>query len=256
MSTYVLIPGAGGEAWYWHRAVPLLEARGHEAIAVDLPAADDSCGWPEYADAVVNAIGDRQDLILVAQSLGGFTAPLVCERVPVAMLVLLNAMIPRPGETGGEWWSNTVQGAAQREYLARIGVSADQANDDRVLYFHDVPADVVDEAYRRGEPQQSWMPMTQPWPLDAWPDVPTRVVAGRDDRLFPAEFQQRVARERLGIDADLLDGGHLLALSEPEALVERIESNRAELAERHGPPIVNHHLRWLAPVRPSQRNPT
>jgi pimeloyl-ACP methyl ester carboxylesterase len=256
MSTYVLIPGAGGEAWYWHRAVPVLEAHGHQAIAVDLPAADDSCGWQEYADAVVHAIGDRRDLTLVAQSLGGFTAPLVCERVPVAMLVLLNAMIPRRGETGGEWWSNTGQGEAQRAYLARIGVSEESAEDDRVLYFHDVPAEVVEEAFRRGEPRQSWTPMTQPWPLDAWPDVPTRVVAGRDDRLFPAEFQRRVALERLGIDADLLEGGHLIALSEPEALVERIESYRAGLAERHGPPVVDPHLTWRPPVRPSQRNPT
>jgi pimeloyl-ACP methyl ester carboxylesterase len=176
----------------------------------------------------VDAIGARRDLILVAQSLGGFTAPLVCERVPVELLVLVNAMIPRPGETGGDWWANTGQSESQSRYLQRIGVAAESA-DDKVLYFHDVPADIVDEAYRRGEPQQSWMPMTQPWPLHAWPDVPTRVVAGRDDRLFPVEFQQRVARERLGLEPDVIDGGHLLALSQPETLVERLEAYRAEL---------------------------
>ena len=61
------------------------------------------------------------------------------------------------------------------------------------MYFHDVPAEVRDEALGQGEPQQSWTPMTQPWPLDAWPDVPIRVLVGRDDRLFPAAFQRRVA---------------------------------------------------------------
>ncbi len=37
---FVLIPGAGGAAWYWHRVVPLLQEAGHEAIAVDLVRAE------------------------------------------------------------------------------------------------------------------------------------------------------------------------------------------------------------------------
>src|ERR671932_2603625 len=92
MVTYILIPGAGGVAWYWHLLEAELRERGHEAVAVDLPAADDSAGLSEYADAVVGASGDRTDLVLVAQSFGGFTAPLVCEQVPVDLLVMLNAM--------------------------------------------------------------------------------------------------------------------------------------------------------------------
>jgi pimeloyl-ACP methyl ester carboxylesterase len=229
MATYVFIPGAGGETWYWHPVRQRLEARGHETVAVRLPANDDAAGWREYADAVVDAIGERRGLILVAQSLGGFTAPLVCERKPTDLLVLLNGMIPRPRETGGDWWANTGQGEAQRAYLDRIGVSGAQADDDKVIYFHDVPADLVEEAYRHGEPDQSWTPMTQPWPLDRWPDVPTRVITGRDDRLFPVEFQQRIARERLGIEAEVLQGGHMLMLSQPDALAEQLERYRAEL---------------------------
>lgn len=81
MRTFVLIPGAGGAAWYWHRVVPLLQDEGHEAIAVDLPGADELAGLPEYTREVVNAIGDRVDVVIVAQSLGGFTAPLVAAKV-------------------------------------------------------------------------------------------------------------------------------------------------------------------------------
>ena len=80
MSTFVLIHGAGSEAWYWHLVVPDLRSRGHDAVAPELPSDDDSAGFPEYADAVVETVGDRTDLVLVAQSLGGFTAPLVCAR--------------------------------------------------------------------------------------------------------------------------------------------------------------------------------
>jgi pimeloyl-ACP methyl ester carboxylesterase len=231
MATYVLVPGAGGEAWYWHRLVSELEARGQEAIAVELPAGDDRAGWTEYADAIEAAIGSRttDQLILVAQSLAGFSAPLVADRRKVDLLVLLNAMIPLPGETGEAWWSNTRSKDAEEAHFKEIGLPAESANDDRVVYFHDVPAEIVDEAYARGEPQQSWFPMTQAWPLERWPDVPTRVLAGRDDRLFPAEFQKRVARERLGEDADVIEGGHLVSLSRPGLLADRLESYRNEL---------------------------
>jgi pimeloyl-ACP methyl ester carboxylesterase len=100
-----------------------------------------------------------------------------------------------------------------------------------VLYFHDVPEDVTAEAYRRGDPDQSMTPMRQPWPLTAWPDVPTRVLIGRDDRIFPAAFQRRAARERLGLDADEMPGGHLVALSQPQELAERLDAYRREINE-------------------------
>jgi pimeloyl-ACP methyl ester carboxylesterase len=225
-ATFVLIPGAGGDGRYWYLVVRRLRSMGHETVAVSLPAGDDSAGWKEYADVVVDAVGDRTGVILVAQSLGGFSAPMVCDRVPVELLVLLNAMIPVPGETGEAWWSNTGQGDAMRDHLVGLGLSAEDADDDDVVYFHDVPAAVRAEAFGDEEPKQSWTPMTEPWPLDAWPDVPTRVLVGRDDRLFPADFQRRVARDRLGIETDEIRGGHLPALSEPELVVERLETYR------------------------------
>ena len=125
--TFILIPGAGGSAWYWHLVAPLLQQRGHEAVPVSLPAADDTAGLPEYAAAVVRAIGNRdpRQVVLVAQSMAGFTAPLVCQQVPVALMVLVNAMIPRPGETPGEWWTNTRHDEAKREQNLRDGRPAD-----------------------------------------------------------------------------------------------------------------------------------
>jgi pimeloyl-ACP methyl ester carboxylesterase len=72
-------------------------------------------------------------------------------------------------------------------------------------------------------------PLDEPWPLASWPDVPTRVLAGRHDRMFPLDFQRRVARERLGIEAEAVDGGHMLALSNPAALADRLEAYRLEV---------------------------
>src|SRR4051794_2476414 len=98
MATFVCIHGAGGRASYWRLVAPELERHGHDVITVDLPC-DQEVGLGAYADAVVDAIGGgRGDIVLVAQSLAGFIAPLVCQRVPVDMMVLLTAMVPRPGE--------------------------------------------------------------------------------------------------------------------------------------------------------------
>ena len=230
--TFVLIPGAGGQAWYWHRVVDELHHRGHGAIAVDLPAGDDSAGLAAYTDAVVAAIGDAQPLVVVGQSMGGLTAPLVCARVPVDLLVLVNAMVPTPGETGGEWWDATDQATARADMAAREGRElSDDLLDD---FFHDVPQHVVEEAMRRGDPPQSSAPFAEPWPRDAWPQVPTRVLAGRDDRFFPADFQARVARQRLGITPDVVPGGHLVALSRPVELAEALVAAWLDLLDpRH-----------------------
>ena len=202
--TFVLVPGAGGSAWYWHRLVPELARRGAAAVAVDLPADDPTAGLAAYADAVVAAAGDAPDVVLVAQSMGGLTAPLVCARLPVRLLVLLNAMVPRPGETGGDWWSATGHDVA--------------ASDE--VFLHDVPPAV--QATAPPPRQQSGAPFGDPWPLEAWPDVPTVLLAGRDDRFFPPDFQRRVAAGRLGLPVEELPGGHLAALSYPAELADRL----------------------------------
>ena len=207
MATFVLLHGAGSDSWYWHLVEPELRARGHDVVAVDLPCDDDSAGLAEYADAVVRAVGDRRDLVLVAQSLAGFVAPLVCERVPVRLMVLVAAMVPAPGESPGDWWANT----------GHVFPTGDMDG----VFLHDVPPEVADEARRRGR-NQSGTPFERPWPLERWPAVPTRFLLCRDDRFFPADFQRRVVSDRLGIAPDEMDGGHLPALARPKELAERL----------------------------------
>jgi pimeloyl-ACP methyl ester carboxylesterase len=230
LATYVLIHGAASDSWYWHRVIPELRDRGHDVVAPDLPCDDDSAGLPEYADAVVEAIGDRVNgLVLVAQSLAGFTAPLVCERVRVKLLVMLAAMVPSPGESPGDWWVSTGYAEAKRAQDQRDGRTPDAPFDPMTIFFHDVPRDVVSAALQRGERRQSETPFQNPWPLRAWPTVPTRFLLCRDDRFFPAEFMRRVVKERLGITPDEMDGGHLPALSHPRELVSRLEAYRLAL---------------------------
>jgi pimeloyl-ACP methyl ester carboxylesterase len=223
MSTFVLIHGAGDVGWYWHLVEAELRRRGHDAVAPDLPCDDDSAGLAEYADAVVEAIGERTDLVVVAQSAGGFTAPLVCDRVPVTLLVLVAPVIPAPGEAPADYWANT-----------RYGEEAqDRYEDNIALFYQDVPPELASEALKRSR-GQSEARMGEPTPLAAWPDVPTRVLLCRDDRLFPAAFVRRVARERLGITPEEIDGGHTPALSRPRELAGLLEAYAAQVSASAG----------------------
>jgi pimeloyl-ACP methyl ester carboxylesterase len=215
MTSYVLIPGAGGSAWYWHRVVPLLRAAGHEAIPVDLPGDDESAGLPEYTRLVIDAIGGRDDVVLAAMSLGGFTAPLVAAKTPLRALVLVNAMIPVPGEMPGAWWDATGAAAARVAAAAEGGYGTEF--DVAAYFLHDVPPDVAAAGEQHQRPEAETVFGTA-CDFDAWPSIPVRVVAGAGDRFFPAGFQRTVARDRLGLEADVLPGGHLMALAQPDAL--------------------------------------
>jgi pimeloyl-ACP methyl ester carboxylesterase len=190
-------------------------------IAVDLPCDHPTAGFSEYADVVVEAIGDAGDVTLVAHSLGGMIAPLVCERIDVELLVFVAGMVPRPGESAEQWWVNT-------DY---------PWSDDETVdaFFHDLPPELAQEALRQLRPQ-SGAPMGEPSPLRAWPTVPTvptRAVIAREDRLFPADFLRRVTEERLGFTPDEMSGGHFPMLKHPVELANRLERYRTEVM---GPP--------------------
>jgi pimeloyl-ACP methyl ester carboxylesterase len=228
MTTFVLLPGAGSDSWFWHSLTPLLEAEGHRVIAVDLPWADESAGLDEYADVIVDSVdasgsgggarGGAGPIVLVAQSMSAFAAVIVCERLDVSELVLVAAMIPVPGETPGQWWQATGQEAAMRAFAVEEGRDPDAPFSDEEIFLHDVSASVIAEsaAHEPGGPAAA--PFESVWAAASWPDVPTRVIAGRYDRLFPLEFMQRISRERLGIDPEVIDTGHLTALSRPDQL--------------------------------------
>jgi hypothetical protein len=206
VSTFALIHGGDGSAWDWHLVAPALRDGGHDPVAVDLPSEDPSAGWWDSAAAVVEALGDRTgDLVVVGYSLGGFTAPLVCRRTAADLLVFVAGMIPAPGESLTDWWTTT---------------GWEESGPDDVFY-HDVPPDLAAEA-RTHECGQGESVLNGPCPADGWPDLPTRYLLLRDDRMFPAEWARRHARERLAIEPDEMGGGHYISLSRPRELAERL----------------------------------
>lgn len=216
MATFVLIHGGGDVGWYWHLVERELHAMGRRSVAPDLPCDDDSASLDDYADAVVAAIDDRRDLVVVGQSYGGFTAPLVAARLPVDALVLVAAMIPASGERPADWWTNTGHAEAVRRQAERDGGLT--GNDDPFVgYYHDVPRALAEKAISR-ERSESATAYAQPWPLAAWPAVPTRFILCTEDRFLPPPFLRRLVKERLGIVPDEIAASHCVALSRPRQL--------------------------------------
>jgi Alpha/beta hydrolase family len=215
MATFVLIHGAGDVGWYWHLVERELRQRGYDTLAPDLPCDDDSAGLAEYADTVVRAIGARRGLIVVGQSFGGFTAPLVAAQVPVDMLVLVAGMVPAPGEAPGDWSAST----GFDEVMSQQG----QRYPGGDLFYQDVPPALAEQARRKAR-DQSGTPGQTPWPLDAWPPVMTRFVLCSEDRFFPPEFMRRVVASRLGVVPDEIAAGHAVALSRPRELASLLVS--------------------------------
>ena len=217
MATYAWVHGAGDVGWYWHLVERELRARGHRTVAPDLPVEDDEASLLDNARVVVEAIGSTHDdgeLIVVGQSYGGWIAPIVADLANADRLVLVAPMIAQPGETTDDMWAATGWRMAEDED-GTIG-----------LFYHDVEPALAAEAMSK-ERRQSETAGREPWPLEAWPDVPTRVVIGSEDRFFPADWLRGVVRDRLGIEPDELPTGHTPALSRPGELVELLESYRS-----------------------------
>ncbi|MGH2960388.1 MAG: alpha/beta fold hydrolase [Solirubrobacterales bacterium] len=219
MSTFVFLPGAGSGPDHWRLVEALLQDAGHDTVAPDLPNEDDAAGLPEYTAAAIAAIGNRQDLMLVGQSLGAFTAASVAAEQGAELIVYLNGMIPIEGETPGEWWGNVGHEAAAAEILAAHGpLSTWTQPDFEVVFLHDVPPEnLAIETPRRQGGGVFGTPLTR-YPSE----IPARAIGGSRDRLFPIEFQKDLARQRLGIELDVVESGHLTALANPEGLATQL----------------------------------
>lgn len=151
--------------------------------------------------------------------MGAFSAVMACDRVPVRGLILVNAMVPAPGETPGEWWAATDAINARTAGAEAGGYDTDFNLE--TYFLHDLPAEEA-AAVLANPGDEADVAFAQPCDIERWPDVATATVIGRDDRLFPVEFQQRLLRERVGVDAIVVQGGHLLALANPNALSQAL----------------------------------
>ena len=231
MSTFILIHGGGDVGWYWHLVEAELRARGHDVVAPDLPANDDSATLGDYADAVVRpSVTGRSDrrrsfVRRVHRAARRRSAP----GRPAGLRGRHGAC---PGEPPKDWWANTGLGDAVREQAARDGGLTGN-EDPFVSFYHDVPRPLAEQALSKERAHPSAASMAAPVAARAWPDVPTKFVLCTQDRFFPPDFLRRVVADRLHIVPDEIAASHCVALSRPKELAEILE--RYAAATLRGP---------------------
>jgi pimeloyl-ACP methyl ester carboxylesterase len=223
----VLVHGSYFGAWCWDLLRPELEGRGHTVTAIDLPVSDPVTGASGYADAVIAGSDWSQPPVLIAHSMAGLVAPVVAARRPVSRLILIAAFIPRPGTSANEQRRDEPidpPATASTSEWTDLGndVWLIGPNTARELFMQDASDEVIAWAVDRLRPQ-SYRVMSEVTPLQAWPTVPVDYVVCRDDRALNAEWARGAARDRLGIDAIEIDGGHSPMLSRPAELAALVD---------------------------------
>jgi pimeloyl-ACP methyl ester carboxylesterase len=223
METCALHPGGWQGGGGGCQVGPGLGPAGHAALAPDLPCADLAAGTPEYAQVVLDALGDADDVIVVGHSMGGLTAPLVAAARPVRRLVLVAALVAQPGRSlvdqlraePGLMLHPRQEGLEHDDQRRSRWRDAEVAA--RAMYTHCHPL-VAAGAFARLRPQAP-APQVRPSPLAAWPDVPTDYVVCTGDRMVSPSWGARRAGE-LGATVRELPSDHSPMLSRPAELAE------------------------------------
>ena len=262
MARFVLVHGAWHGAWCWAPLAAELQARGHSATAVDLPCADPAAGTQAYAEVVLASTGDDPEhgVVLVGHSLGGLTVPVVAERMlargrPVQAIVLVSALIPRPGMSFDDQVRAGNRDGGRRIMVAGFGRGQTAHPDGSSSWpereavadlYSDLAAADARSAARRLR-RQAWLISQEVTPLRAWPAVPTMYVLGLHDRAIQPDWSRWAALELLGVAAVELGGGHSLMLSQPAELADVLTAVRPGPGSRTGShepePGVSHPAR-------------
>ncbi len=223
MTTFALVHGAWHGGWAFGALAGELEARGHRAVAPDLPCDDPQAGAARYSEVVCEALaGAGDDVVVAGHSLGGLTIPLVAAARPVRHLVWLCALIPTPGRPMSDRWGEPD--------LFPPGPAERIASRDGCSYWPD-PADAIAAMYADCDPQlAAWaVSMLRPQagtaaretcPLERWPDVPSTYLLCTEDLMVGPAWSRRAAPELLGVPAVEWPGSHSPMLARPAQLAD------------------------------------
>jgi pimeloyl-ACP methyl ester carboxylesterase len=224
VTDFAFIHGGFHGAWCWERVRAELDARGHRTVAMDLPCADLDATLGSHRDFVVESTADLERPVVVAHSYGGLIGPLVVEPTHATRLVHLNAVMPHPRRTLADVMASepTQRDRVPFEYVDHgDGTHSFPAERARDLFYHDCDDATADWALSQLRPQTTHLSF-EPWPLDAWPDVPFTYIVSREDRLLDPEWS-RAAAARVGGEVVEINGSHSSFLAQPATLATVLE---------------------------------
>ncbi|MDO8483449.1 MAG: alpha/beta hydrolase [Candidatus Limnocylindrales bacterium] len=223
-----LVHGSYHGAWCWDLLRPELERLGHRVVTMDLPISDPALGAADYAQRIDDALDPGSEPILVGHSMAGLVIPLVAARRPIRRLVFLAAFLASPGKSASDQRATeAIDGRVSPKTAEWTDLGDDVwmvgPNTATELFFHDAPAAVSRWATQRIRPQ-AYRIMNETSPLTSWPDVESRSIVCRDDRAINPEWVRAAARERLGVEAIEIGGGHSPFLTRPTELAHVLDS--------------------------------
>ncbi|MEO8437124.1 MAG: alpha/beta hydrolase [Chloroflexota bacterium] len=223
-----LVHGSYHGSWCWDLLRPELERLGHRVITMDLPVSDPELGAAAYAAAVEAALEGIDDPVVVGHSLAGLVIPLVAANRPVRRLIFLAAFLPSPGlSANAQRGTEPIDGRIPPTTSEWIDLGDDVwmvgPHTATELFFHDAPAALARWATQRLRPQ-SYRALTETTPLKAWPKVDSSSIVCRDDRAINPTWVRAAARDRLGVEAIEISGGHSPFLTRPVELAQVLDS--------------------------------
>ena len=216
MATFVLVPGAGGVAWYWHRIVPLLEQARHDAIAVDLPGDDKQAGSRPMPIASSKRSGRASGPCrAVARRFHGAAGVRAGSH---SHLVFVNAMIPVPGETAGEWWDNTGSTAARiaAAHAAAMARTSTSPRTSCTTFRPTSSSKARRTSARRPTSCSATLAASRRGPTFLSTLSPAATIGSSRSTSSGASHGNDCT------SVDELTGGHLVALSNPRGLVDQL----------------------------------
>lgn len=217
MTVFALVHGGQHGAWCFDPLVAELHQRGHQAIAVDLPAEDITAGAKDYAGVVVGSLSGVDDqVVVVGHSLGGLTIPLVAEARPVKRLIFVCCSYPEPGRSVAEVMEE--EGKPLNAHPGQLYLSPPEVA--RAEFYNLCPREVQDWAIGRLRPQAR-TPHLEVTPLKRWPDTPLAVIFTTGDRTLPRDLALRLAqRAHPGVTPIEMPGDHSPFLSRTAELAD------------------------------------
>lgn len=223
MSMFCLVNGSTQNPLCWKLLVPELEKHGHQTITPSLPVDEPAASGTRYAEVIAQALEDASDdVVLVGHSASGMFIPLVPSLRPIRRLVYLAALIPKPGASIRDQLT-TNPDMLNPEWVATCRAGNDPSTNDEVaikFLFHDCEPEAINLGLATRMRMYAERAMTEVFPLEALPEVPSSYIVCSDDRTISPDWSRCTARERLGREAVELPGGHCPYLSRPLQLAD------------------------------------